>query len=265
MRWDEISMPAFLSRIFGGGAARKAAASGFSYVPLSEDGPMARAVPGAIVRTPGAGPPWIVVDHSIQSVVVARWPGRLWEAEVVETAPEQPREGAGYTRALAVRIGRELPVAMLFGPHGEDVVRVIEAAASIEVAQAAELAARSSAPAREAFSRAWRGWLAKVAPDSIHLDSDHTSTLAVHAAGTRSPIGAGFTVLDTVLMERAHTLVGDAAFIADDDGELFPAEPWDGALQALLDAAMALGAPALASDADRAILIEAWEHCFTGR
>jgi hypothetical protein len=248
----------FLSRIFGSGVS----ASGFAYVPLSEDGPMAGAAPGHIVRNPGAGPPWIVVDHSIRSVVVARWPGKLWEVEIVRAASEQPVAAAGYTRAVAVRIVRGHPPGILFGRHGEHVVRVLEAAASIDLDQAVELGTRSTAAARDAYSRAWRRWIAKVDPGSIHLDSDHTYTLAVHAAGTLSPIGGGFTVMYTVLMERAQALAGDAAFVTGEDGEQSFANPWDGALQSFLHAAMALGAPELLSEADRAVLLEAWNHCF---
>jgi hypothetical protein len=161
-----------------------------------------------------------------------------------------------------VRVLHQIPVATLFGPHGDDVLRVIGKARSIDVDDAVALGARSTPLAREAYSRAWNAWLAKVEPGSIHLGTVHDDTLAVHAGGTRSPIGGGFTVLHSVLRDRARDVAGDAAFITDEDDETCLAEPWSTASSALLHAAMAFGAPELVSAADRHLLLEAWDHCF---
>ena len=57
---------------------------GFVYVPLTNTGPMAHAEAGRTVRIPGRGPPWIPVDHEVSSIVVARWPGRLWAVEILD-------------------------------------------------------------------------------------------------------------------------------------------------------------------------------------
>lgn len=255
-------MGGFVTRIRDALTGGTAGVRGLVFVPLADEGAMARAAPGQIVRNPTSGPPWIVVDHAVESVVAARWPGRLWEVEIVEAAAEQPREGAGYTRAVDVRVLREIPIAILFGPRGGDVVRVIERAASIDAEAAAELGARSAPLASEAYSRAWNAWLAKVEPGSIHLGAGHADTLSVHAGGTRSPIGGAFTVLHSVLSDRARAVAGDAAFITDEDGESCLAEPWSTALAALLHAAMAFGAPELVPDADRHLLLKAWDHCF---
>ena len=57
---------------------------GFVCVPVFHEGPMAHAEPGRTVRISGRGPPWIAVDHQLASIVVARWPGRLWAVEIVD-------------------------------------------------------------------------------------------------------------------------------------------------------------------------------------
>jgi hypothetical protein len=248
-----------LSRLFGREVTH---GTGLVFASLAGDERLAGAVPGQVIRNDGSGPPWIVVDHSIDSVVAARWPGKLWEVEVLEAAPEQPREGAGYTRAVAVRVLRELPVSVLFGDHGEEVLRVITKAASIDAGEVEALAARSGEAARKAYSHAWNAWLEKVEPGSYHRGADHSDTLAVHAAGTRSPIGAGFLVLCAVFGDRARDVGGERAFTTDAEGETCITGPWGSARDALLDAAMALGAPELTSGADRRILLEAWEGCF---
>ncbi|HEX8829963.1 MAG TPA: hypothetical protein VF705_02300, partial [Longimicrobium sp.] len=203
--------------------------------------------------------PWIVVAHTTANVLGARWPGRLWEVDILEAAADQPREGAAYTRAVAVRIGGEVPVSVLFGPHGNDVLRVVEAASSLGTSEAMELARRWSPEAQAVYSRAWNTWLTRVEPGSTHRGADHGSTLAVFAGGTRSPIGIGFTLLYDVFWRRARELAGDEAFETDDEGEVCFTEPWGKAADVLLHAAMAVGAPELLSSEDRAALIRAWK------
>jgi len=63
----------------------------------------------------------------------------------------------------------------------------------------------------------------------------------------RSPIGAGFTVLYSVLSARA-------TFIVDEDGDATLTPDWAAAADAFLHAAMAVGAPELLSPADVEIL-----------
>lgn len=254
-------MSRFLSRIFGAGA--KGGIRGFVFASLARDDEMVHAEPGRIVRNATAGRPWIVVARGIESVLGAGWPGRLWEVEVLEAASDQPREGAGYTRAVAVRVVRELPPSILFGEHGDDVLRVIEKAAVLEPDEAVELGARSAGAAREAYARAWEAWLAKVEPGNFHRGSDHGDTLAVFAGGTRSPIGIGLTVLHDVLTRRAREVAGEAAFTTDEEeGEMYLSSPWSEASGPLLQAAMAFGAPELVSDPDRRAMLDAWERCF---
>lgn len=253
-----MHIPRFISRLLDRGAA-KGGTRGFTFVSLAEGGEWARAAPGQVIRNPSPAPPWIVVAHTLDEVLGAGWPGRLWEVEILEEAPEQPREGVGYTRAVAVRVRDEVPVATLF-PNGREVLRVINWAASLQAEDAWELALRASDEAAEAYSRAWNTWLVSVAPGSIHRGSDHRDTLAVFAGRRSSPVGGAFTVLHQVLSRRAREIAGDAAFEEDEDGEQWFTGPWAGALQALLCAVMALGAPELMSEADRLLLLRAWNE-----
>lgn len=56
---------------------------------------------------------------------------------------------------------------------------------------------------------------------------------------------------------RRHA--GSAAFTVDGEGDEELLDPWAAAASALLDAAMALGAPDLAGPADAAVLTRAWQ------
>lgn len=258
-----MHMPGFISRLLDRGAA-KGGTRGFTFVSLAEGGEWARAAPGQVIRNPSPAPPWIVVAHTKDEVLGAGWPGKLWEVEILEEAPEQPREGSGYTRAVAVRVRDEVPVATLF-PNGRDVLRVIEQAASLQAEDVSELAVHASDEAAEAYSRAWNTWLVKVDPGSIHHGSDHRDTLAVFAGRRSSPVGVAFTVLHQVLNRRAHEIAGDAAFEENEEGERWFTGPWAGASQALLCAVMALGAPELMPDADRRLLMQAWNETGAAR
>jgi len=224
--------------------------SGFVFVADVEDGPMRFAAAGKTVRSADDGPPWIVVDQAIESIVVAKWPGKLWRVSVLKPAAEQPAAYAKYTRAVAVEVIDEEPVWRLFGAHGEAVCRILERARTITLDDVAMLENAIPDEAREAYSRAWNRWLGDA--------HDHTATLA--AGDSRSPIGAGFTVLHNLIVERARTLTGGAALTTNDDDEVVLAPEWSAASDAFLHAAMAHGSPELIASSDPELLTAAWKR-----
>jgi hypothetical protein len=231
---------------------------GFVFAAGAEEGAMQAARAGATIRNAHAGPPWIVVDHSIESVVVAKWPGRLWRVEILEAAAEQALASANYTRAVSVKVLEEHPVSTLFGPNGHLVCRVIETASALDLEDVALLAEAVHPDSRQAYSRAWSRWLGRPASAGDEAE-DHADTLAVPGnAGGRSPIGSGFTVLHSVLTGRARDLAGDAPFAIDDEGDPVFTPLWASAADAFLHAAMAQGAPELTSLTDREALTAAW-------
>jgi hypothetical protein len=246
---------------------------GFVYVSREEAGAMRQAREGAILRSPGRGPPWIVVAHSLSSVVVARWPGRLWRVKVVEaaTARDQkrtggpPRPGAGYTRAIAVEILREEDAWTLFGARGRNLVPVFDAAAALDREQALRLGSARHPQAPLAVDRAWRAWMTE---SGIPLEGRGSFDGVLYLGATDawrpatpawpSPVNQGLSALHHVVFTRAVALDGKAARATDEDDDGWLAPPWDGAVLALLDAALALGAPAFVGEADREILTHAW-------
>lgn len=230
-------------------------ALGYTYASVDQPAQFANAAPGLIVDTFTDKPPWIVVDLSMSSIVVASWPGKLWEVQVLRRATEQPRIGAGYVRATAVHIERELPSASLFGANGHAIEEVFRHALHLTIENRTLLTERSNRAASEVFSTAWSRWLAEVEPTNPHRNQDHRDTLAVSAAGQRSPVGPAFTVLHSITTKRARELEGDAAFVIDEEEQAFtPA--WASAFSALLHACMALGASdTILSDDERSVLL----------
>ena len=83
------------------------------------------------MSTPSREPPWIIVDHSLRDVTVARWPGRLWLAQVLDRLEPQDHRG-NYTRCVSVKIVREIPTHNLFGPYGDQVEQVLRFAGGLD-------------------------------------------------------------------------------------------------------------------------------------
>lgn len=249
-------MNPLLSRLFGNSKA--SLPRGYSYAPDSKPAQFAEARPGLTIGTFKDEPPWIVVDHSLSSIVIPSWPGKLWEVQVLKLAPEQPRAGAGYVRATAVRIEEEVPPALLFGKNGVAVVEIFDRAQRLTVEQRDCLANHHVPSTDQAFSKAWNRWLSKVDPASPHQGEDHRDTLAITSAGARSPVGSAFTVLHSVVSQRARKLEGDAAFIVENDEVSF-APSWALAFSALLHACMAVGTDAdLLSEGERHDLLSGY-------
>lgn len=242
---------------------------GFVYVANVHDGPMAHAEAGCTIRIPGRGPPWIAVDHELYSVVVARWPGKLWAVEILDpiTAGDLKSAGqvglrpdAGYTRAAAVKILHAGPVATLFGQHGEPVCAVIEAAAGLTLDQATRLREGRHRDAGAAQTRLWRRWLVRESIPLLDRYDDLDGTLAIGASKAGSPLGKAPQVIHGEVGRRAETLAGPTVWLVDrtDPGGAWLAEPWYAASTALLDAAFAFGAPDLLERPDYEVFTAAW-------
>jgi len=239
------------------------------YVPDDEPGLMADAAVGAMVRIPGKGPPWLVIDSSIASIVPSRWPGRLLRVEITRLVPANaqlahggaPSPDSGYTRAAEVKVLDELPLATLFGPHGDAVIRVIDAASALTETQARALSDCRHAQASEACARVWRSWLGDRKPPGVEDFVLH-KTLMIPSQGLPvSPVNRGLTAVQAQLFRRAFALAGDAA-IEEEGDDVWLIDPWRGASGALIDAALAFGAPEHVTAKDRAILTQGWARAF---
>lgn len=206
---------------------------GFVDVPSSDVGIFANAASGAILRKPDCSPPWIVVCHTLESALIARWPCRLWRVAVLDTDGIEQVANATYTRAIAVRVIEEIPVSRLFGIQGESVVELLALALRLDTATAEGLARLRHPDAPQASQRAANG--------------------VVHWPPT-----CRASLLYTTIWFRAEAVAGATAFIKDEDGERILAPVWDGAFAALRDALFALTFPFVAPK-DAAILTAAWK------
>ncbi|CAB3636011.1 MAG: hypothetical protein J0I68_05050 [Achromobacter sp.] len=234
---------------------------------------------GSHVRLARAEPPWIVVDQSIASLTLGRhWPGQLWRVRVTQLGDmsglvAQP----GYWRAAAIELLQPLPLALLFGPHGEGVLDVLARIPDLSREQARALGEHLPDDGWDRYGRAWARWSSEeeggaTAPSGAVAEASPPSEwYGVLAAsrrrgGAHSPVHAGFMQVHKLLRQRAEAVDGEAAFIreVDEDGEVDEslAPPWDGASDALLFAAMARGAPQYLSADDVEVLARPWRGVF---
>ncbi|GHI04209.1 hypothetical protein AQI88_35535 [Streptomyces cellostaticus] len=248
--------------------------TGFVFVHDGSSGIPQTASAGTRVRQPSLEPPYLVVGHSPADVLVSRWPGRLFRAEVVPPTTDEERAAtvriarsmrpeAGYTCAFAVDLVEEISPSVLFGPHGGAVTRVLAAGLALDEDVARSLASARPTAANDAFGRAWDQWIAGQPKAAGYRGRDHRSTVAIVARGAPvSPIGRGFTALCGVVDDSALLRGGKGAFTRNERGEKVLTEPWRTAGRALLDAAMAFGAPHLVDGAASTVLTAAWHAAF---
>jgi hypothetical protein len=244
---------------------------GFIYVSHADTGSMSRAAPGRHVQIADRAPPWLVVDHELATVIVARWPGRLWAVEVLDSISAEEQIAAQsrlpsdvwYTRAAAVKVLHAVPIAALFGSHGARVCAVIEAASELTSEQAARFAQACHPGASAAQLRAWRNWLSRQQLRTCgYGDLDGMQAMPVQERRSVSPVGYGLSVIHSEVGKRAEAIAGSSVWTVDDtDSEgAWLAEPWSKAGAALCDAALAFGAPDLLGEEDINILATAWRE-----
>ena len=76
-------------------------------------------------------PPYIVVDHSLGTKIITRWPGKIYKVEVINPSKEKKInkglvKNIWYTRTYGVKIIEEVPIEMLFGKNGKEICKIID-------------------------------------------------------------------------------------------------------------------------------------------
>lgn len=231
-------------------------ATGYVYVGDGDSGPMAAAAPGHRVRCPGGGPPWIVVDRDYPSIVVHRWPGKLWRVRILTKATEQPLACATYTRASSVHVLSEEPLAALFGHNGKAVVELFDRVSQLRRWMIESLAASGDAEATGVYDAVWDRWLANVDPCSPDLGNRHAGLLRMNRD---SPAGKAPSILHSVLWHLAREMDGDEAFISDEESLFFSAR-WSRVADCMQHTLFAIGVEEEFVDpSERAILRRSYD------
>jgi hypothetical protein len=195
--------------------------------------------PGLRVHGTGGNPPWLVVDHYTERMIVRRWPVRLWRVCDIEAASPENQVNHWYTRTISFEIAEEVPAWHLFGEHGLEVASVIESVAELRQQDVDVLSVNRPDDAGTVYSDFWRRW-------------------QPHSAWG-SPVGHALSLIHEAV-ERAAKMVSPSLFRHDpiDGVDVLGDRTWIAAEAALLEAALGLGAPQLIDEKERALLTRAW-------
>lgn len=204
---------------------------GYVYMPSDEPGLFDGVDSGAVVENPERKAPYIVVNHELCDITVARWPGRLWQVQVLDRLEPQGHRGH-YTRCFAVRVLTELKTQDLFGEHGEAVENVLSYAATLTLERAEQLSRHRHADAGSLQSQAWKRWLTSTQNVATVDASEMDSVLAAGNGRARSPIGHGLSLVFRGVWDAAVGQCGDSA-LAQDDDESCLVTPWAAAVDVM--------------------------------
>jgi len=231
---------------------------GYIYRPLDKTGSFAGGHPGQVIANPNRDPPWIVVNHTLDDVIVATWPGRLWRAEVLDALEPQEHWG-NYTRCIEIKLIEELKTEVLFGEFGACVEIVLRYASVLKFPMVRNLARFWSIEMKRIVSDGWHRWLSKTSGhDRVRVD-DLSDVTAIYDGLSKSPIGEGFSLIHRCVWDSAKQEVGMSAF-EEDDEEIWLKNPWADASNVLMAAAWAFGARDLFDHVEIEILLEGWKQ-----
>lgn len=243
------------------------AQQGYWFETEEENPPLLRK--GSHVQYPAGKKGCIVLYQQIHSILLTSWPGKLWRARVVTLGDMSGLiANPGYWRAQEIELLEELPLASLFGEHGQGVVQLLNQAQQLTLAQAIALGMEADEEAQAAYARAWRRWAlaTNYYPSIVESKTWHGTLAAASERGkSDSPVHSGFVLLYSLIKKKARALQGDEAFIVEvdpDDGETetYFTPLWYNASDAFLHAAMALSAPQYIEDEDFPVLTRAWRN-----
>ncbi|MAE66259.1 MAG: hypothetical protein CMJ18_18465 [Phycisphaeraceae bacterium] len=242
---------------------KKQITTGFTYCAVEDDPRFRHAKIGDVIVNERRTPPWIVVDHETATIIVANWPGRLFEVEILDPSGEEDLnadlvKNVWYSRTLGVRILNELPIRKLFGPNGQHLCRIIDKARSLSVEQVESLTRFDTTEAGRIFAEVWNRWIAtQDRPDGVVAFGMPASD-----GSFGSPINRGLSTIAPQVDVRARELLGDEAFIEDEDGETCLVPDWSHACSILLHAGLSHDPDGLLSAAEKRILSSAFREVF---
>ena len=249
-----------LSKLFG---KKEQGIIGYIYVADSDEGILKNARGGQTIKNKKKGPPWMVVDHGFENMTIAKWPGSLWRAEVIDKAKNTGlSEYAKYTRANGVKIIERLPLSVLFGGFGAEVLKIIESTSGINLDLANKLASAFPDEALELYSKGWNIFGGTKSDQPPFYGRNHQNTIAMLGDEGCSPINNAFTIIYSQVFDQANEITGGQAILSDDEDNLSLDGEWSKTCNSYLCVAMAIAYQEKYSSDEIALLSKAWETVY---
>ncbi|XOV68709.1 MAG: hypothetical protein ACFHU9_05915 [Fluviicola sp.] len=248
--------------------AKQSKIQGYLYITAKDDIKLFQASIGSKFIKSDRKPPWLVVNHSLDGIIVTEWPGRLLKVEILDGVNEMDLnkglvKDVWYTRTLGVEILEVVPTQALFEPNGVEIVQILDFISEMSEEAVNKLNQFELKNASKIYSNAWNEWLKMKDVNSIHMNQDHSNTLAIYANNSRATMNRSFSVISNLVWKRAKSVLGDSAFTVDEDGELVLNARWSHATDALLHAAMAMHGRDFISNEDKIELWNPWNSLIT--
>ncbi len=231
--------------------------TGYVYVPVGEDVRFDRAIRGTIIENDSFAPPWIIVDKTFEKIILTKWPGKLFEVEILNPAKEEHinvdiSKDAQYLRTTGIKILNELPTDLLFGKYGSEVVTILNTIKKITKENVENISGLLSQNAREIYSTVWSSWI----NDNTHTSNTNYDTLKIVSEihQRSSPINEGLSLIKSTFDKRAVEVLGKYTWVFDKNGNPSLNNTWQKASEVFLHAAMSFESYDLLSKEEKEIL-----------
>ena len=248
---------------------KKKIIQGYVYASKEENKLFKGAKIGDSVIKKDKKPPYIVVDHTLDTKIITKWPGNLFKVEVINPSKEKSInkglvKDVWYTRTLGVKILDEVNIAELFGRNGQKVEQVIDLTRNITEEKVLELSKYNEKENRDLFTKAWRNWIMLYNKNHPYLNDEHYNTISLSPKNQRysSPIKEGLSIISSQFDIRARELVGETAFGVDEEGELYLQPIWSNAVEKILHAGMSYASDDILTEVERQNLRKPFNEVF---
>ena len=242
---------------------------GYVYASKEENELFKGAITGDLVIKKDKKPPYIVVDHTLDTKIITQWPGNLFKVEVLNPSKEKGInkglvKNVWYTRTLGVKIIDEVNISELFGRNGQKVEQIIDFTRNITEEKVLELSKYSEKENRDLFTKAWRNWIMLYNKNHPYLNDEHYNTISLSPENQRysSPIKEGLSIISSQFGIRARELVGETAFGVDEEGELYLQPIWANAVEKILHAGMSYASDEIITEIERQNLRKPFNEVF---
>ncbi len=236
---------------------------GFLYVTAQDNLELFETPIGSKFIKANRTPPWLVVNHTLDEIIVTKWSGRLLKVEILDQANEKDLNKGlvhdiWYTRTLGVELLEELSTEELFNPEGKVITQILDFANSMDEDQVAYFCQFEITRASEIYSHTWNKWLKNKDPHSIHLNQDHSRTLGIFPNNSRKTMHRSFSVVSDIVWNRAKEVLGEKAYTIDKEGEYILDKSWSHATAILRHATMAFHGQEHLTQNEKEVLLKPW-------
>jgi len=242
---------------------------GYVYVSKEESELFEGAEIGSSVVKKDKKPPYIVVDHTLDTKIITQWPGNLFKVEVINPSKEKDInkglvKDVWYTRTLGVKIIDEINIAELFGGNGQKIEEIIDITRSITEERVLAFSKYSEIENRDLFTKAWRNWIMLYDKKHPYLNDEHHNTISLSPKNEKysSPIKEGLSIISSQFDIRARELVGKSAFGVDEEGELYLQPIWANAVEKILHAGISYASDEILTEVERQNLRKPFNEVF---